>query len=56
MVGRGRTSSEVWLNLLIRSLKEVCRALEEVEDTDADGPLNAGESDVDRYAGRLARE
>lgn len=56
MVGKGRTSSEVLLNLLTRSLKEVCRVLEEVEDTDADGPLKADESEVDRYAGRLARE
>lgn len=56
MVGKGRTSSEVLLNLFTSSLKEGWRALEEVEGTDADGPLKADESEVDRYAGRLARE
>lgn len=47
--GSGRTWSEVLLNLLIRSLNEGCRDLLE-------GAPTVGESEVERYAGRLMRD
>lgn len=58
MEGRGRTESEVLLNLLIRSLKDGCRELIEVaaEDTLAGPSPRVGESDTARSIGRLVRE
>ena len=56
--GRGRTWSEALLKRLMRSLKEGCRDLIEgtVGEPLADGPPKVGESEVERWAGRLVRE